>query len=218
MSSNDNNTENQEDDLLEVKGSNIVESEDLLIESSKNNILSKEYIKEHKFNKSTTFLRSLIKLPLSIWDNTDLYNCYISKSKIYLYFVFKKPFTDITKFNYFLDTIATNKYYVDYVSTNKYSIVKVFIPAEYLKDIDIFLSGKYSEMSSNYKETMLSLYMKYNKSTYEIIKKGLYPSNEDIKRLEAKLDAKLSNREVISICNEEDEFFNYEEFELKEDI
>lgn len=174
--------------------------------------------KEHKYNKSSTFLRGMLKLPLDIWNGTNFFNCYISEDRIYLYLVFKKPFDNLTKFNSCLSTIVTSKYYSDYVSTNYFSIIKVMIPFEFLKDVDTFLQGKYSEMSTTYKETILGLFIKYDKTTYDKIKRGLYPSNEDIKALEVKLNEKLPNREVISICDLDNEIFNHTKFGLKEDI
>ncbi len=161
----------------------------------------------HKFTKSSDFIRHLLGYSLSFWGS-DYYNCYIEPDERYIYIVFKKPFDNINKINNITEEFIVHTDYVSYISNENWLIFKFKIPVKFDKDFNFFLNGSYSKLSEDFKQTILSLFFRYNKNSYDTFKKIFYPTNEHIDKLERFLDCKLSVREVYDIPDLDEERFN----------
>lgn len=167
--------------------------------------ISREEI--HKFTKSSDFIRHLLGYSLSFWG-TDYYNTYIDPEEKYIYIVFKKPYDNPNKVNDISEELMVNTDFVSYISNENWLIFKFHVPLKYDKDFNFFLNGSYSKLSEDFKQAILSLFFRYNKSSYETFKKIFYPSNEHIDRLEKYLDCKLPVREVYDIPDLDQERFD----------
>lgn len=161
----------------------------------------------HKFTKSSDFIRHLLGYSLSFWG-TDYYNCYIDPEEKQVYIVFRKPFTNINKINDITEELVVHSDFISYVSNENWLVFKLHIPIKYDKDFNFFLKGSYSKLSEDFKQTILSLFFRYSKSSYETFKKIFYPSNEHIDKLEKFLDCKLPVREVYDIPDLDEERFD----------
>jgi hypothetical protein len=161
----------------------------------------------HKFTKSSDFIRHLLGYSLSFWG-TDYYNCYIEPDERCMYLVFRKPFDNINKINNITEELIVHTDFISYISNENWLIFKLHIPVKFEKDFNFFLSGSYSKVSEDFKQTILSLFFRYNRGSYDTFKKIFYPSNEHIDRLERYLDCKLPVREVYDIPDLDEERFN----------
>jgi len=167
-----------------------------------------------KLTKARLFVRAMLGYPLDFYGE-DFYNCYVGKSDNVMYLTFKKPLKDIQSFNKVLETLTTDEYYSGQKSITDWYIIKMNIPQQYVNDYYKFLDGKYSKMSEDYKENLLNMLLKYDRTkiVYKKIKECLYPTKEARKKLEEELGASLDvDAEVMSIPNLEIEIYRDEYF------
>tara|TARA_R110000868_G_scaffold79778_5_gene226872 strand:+ start:2715 stop:3308 length:594 start_codon:yes stop_codon:yes gene_type:complete len=178
----------------------------------------------NKVTKSNIFVRSMLGYAFDFYGE-NFHNCYIGgdTQKDVLYLTFKKPISDQTKFNKILETLSIDEYYIGYKTSEDWCIVKMYVPMHYLNDFNKFVNGKYSQMSEDFKENLLSILLRYDKTKtlFSRTKSCLYPTKEARKHLSESLGVVLDkDAEVASVPNMEveryrDEYFRKEDNESK---
>ena len=171
---------------------------------------------EYKPTKSLIYILPMLEHSYEFYGSS-FYNCYIDAVNDYIYLVFRKPFDNIF---YFTESIIIeNSNYQKVVTDNKiFKIYKFKIPTIYINDFNQFVKGKYSKMSSKYKQYLLSVYEK-NKYYYNDIKKTLYPTKMD--RITLMRDLEVTdlpggdNAEVTSVPNLKEEQYDNKRFFIK---
>lgn len=170
---------------------------------------------EYKPTKSLLFVLPMLGHNYYFYGDC-LYNVYIDPIKDYIYIVFKKP---LNNFYFFTETFITNFYLFDkFVLDNKlFKVARFRVSKNNVSDFNQFLSGKYSKMSSNYKQHLLMVYNETDEFDY--IKKVLYPSKMDRIELMRKLNVSFlpgeSNAEIEAIPNLKEENYDYKKFLIK---
>ena len=136
--------------------------------------------------------------------NTLLINCYLSKSHNSLYLEYR--FISGVMFN-LLDKFLREHDQLIRVINPDYStiIYEMEIPSHYLKDVKLFIEGKYSQFSDRMKKRILTFH-KYtqNGETYKI----LYKDTSRRKQLEFDYGVEISaDSELFDIPTLEDEYY-----------
>lgn len=178
----------------------------------------------NKITKSSIYVRSMLGYSFDFYGE-NYHNCYLGgdNQKDVLYLTFKKPIENPTKFNKILETLSMDEYYIGYKASENWCIVKMYVPLNYLNDFNRFLEGKYSQMSSDFKENLLNILLRYDrtKTLYNQVKLCLYPTKEARKSLGEALGVELAkDAEIASIPNMEveryrDEYFRRENNDSK---
>ena len=178
----------------------------------------------NKVTKSNIFVRSMLGYSFDFYGE-NFHNCYIGgdAQKDVLYLTFKKPILDQTKFNKILETLSIDEYFIGYKTSEDWCIVKMYVPMQYLNDFNKFVNGKYSQMSEDFKENLLSILLRYDKTKtlFSRTKACLYPTKEARKHLSEALGVTIDkDAEVASVPNMDieryrDEYFRKEDNESK---
>lgn len=178
----------------------------------------------NKITKSSIFVRSMLGYSFDFYSE-NFHNCYIGgdTQKDVLYLTFRKPILDPTKFNKMLEALSTDEYYIGYKTSEDWCIVKMYVPMQYLNDFNKFINGKYSQMSEDFKENLLSILLRYDKTKtlFSRTKACLYPTKESRKSLGEALGVTIDkDAEVASVPNMEveryrDEYFRKEDNDSK---
>jgi len=178
----------------------------------------------NKITKSSIFVRSMLGYSFDFYSE-NFHNCYIGgdTQKDVLYLTFRKPILDPTKFNKMLEALSTDEYYIGYKTSEEWCIVKMYVPMQYLNDFNKFINGKYSQMSEDFKENLLSILLRYDKTKtlFSRTKACLYPTKESRKSLGEALGVTIDkDAEVASVPNMEveryrDEYFRKEDNDSK---
>ena len=117
--------------------------------------------------------------------NNLLINCYLKKN-INPSIVLLYRFIPGTQFNLLDKYIKDHSYFLALTNPSYTTIAyELEIPSYYVKDVDVFLKGKYSELSSKLKQRILAFH-RYNQ--YGNMAKILYKNSEYRKQLEIELE------------------------------
>lgn len=178
----------------------------------------------NKITKSSIFVRSMLGYSFDFYGE-DFHNCYLGgeNQKDVLYLTFKKPLKDLLKFQKVLESLSMDEYYIGHKQSENWYIIKMFIPMQYITDFNKFLEGRYSHLSEEFKENLLSILLRYDrtKTLFSRTKACLYPTKDARKRLEEALGVTLDkDAEVASVPNMEveryrDEYFRQEDNDSK---
>lgn len=162
--------------------------------------------------KSTTFVRHMLRYPLSTWSDTGYVNTYIDITDESMFIILDRFNNNKINFNSLVESLTYNHHFIDFVETDNFYIFKLHIPNEFKDDFYLFLDGDYSKTSEEYKQLILGLYYTYNKSIYQILNKTFYPKNSDIEELESRIGQKLYKKEITSSPTLKVETFNINNF------
>jgi len=161
-----------------------------------------------RLNKSSLFLLPMLggtrrlfmydKLFVNAFINVDQYERCIGL--LYRFSgdtVFLKFEQALKKFRNFKDTFDPSPYFVMFVFD---------VPADYLQDYELFIKGKYSKLSPNYKSKILEF---HGFTIHGQMAQILFQDENRRLRLQEELDAEIEpGSELLSIINIEEETFN----------
>lgn len=182
-----------------------------------------ELVKERKpiFNKSTTFVRSMLGYSPLFFGNM-YYNTYITANPDKMFVTFLKLGKDAgendvdrytKQYPYIFKTLREHFDYVKEESTDKFDIFIFNIPSNYREDFYLFLEGAYSKMSIFYKEELLALHSPIP-DAYEKIKGILYPAVHHKEYLAKKLDVDIDMiKEIFSRIDYSEEMYDITKLE-----
>ena len=167
---------------------------------------------ENKITKSSFYVRSMLEYSFDFYG-VDYHNCYVGgdNNKDVLYLTFRKPLKNTDQFYRVLNALSIDKYFISYKESENWYIIKMYIPMQYLSDYYKFLDGKYSLLSEDFKDNLLTLLLKYDKTKlfFNKVKAALYPNKELRKKLEDLLNVTLEiDAEIASVPNIEIERYN----------
>ena len=161
-----------------------------------------------RLNKSSLFLLPMLggtrrlfmydKLFMNAFINVDQYNNCIGL--LYRFSgdtVFLKFEQALKKFRSFKDTFDPSPYFVMFVFD---------VPVSYMEDYQLFIEGKYSKFSPNYKSKILEF---HGFSIHGQMAQILFQDENRRLRLQQELDAKIEpGSELLSIIDIKEETFN----------
>ena len=128
---------------------------------------------------------SIFILPMCNLNYKRLPNNFINaylKDKDVIVLIFDKHNKDISDFSYFIDALKTNEYYITFMEDDYEYSFFLKIDKGNLQTLNLFLEGKYSKFSEEYKKYLCKLYGKKTiQDSYKVMEYNiLYP--QDFKR------------------------------------
>lgn len=166
---------------------------------------------EIALTKSTTFIRPMLGYDVLFYGDTHC-NCYLNLNGVNEGFnlVFNKE--RLKLYDYIIKEFSKHPLLRNTYDLKDYMIFEFDIPDQYIEDFYLFIDGKYSKMSDDYKEEILALHMS-NPKIYEKLEVILYPSKKDIKKLAEFLDVELpKDAEVFDKIDLKKELFDLDNF------
>ena len=169
--------------------------------NSKNKIMSKFEKNKYNLNKTSIFILPITgKKAPDI--SSDYYNSYLNKELIEMYIVIDSEDDPV---------INTDNFYIPIKKEDKigkWTILTVDVPSERYRDVQLFMKGKYSKMSLEYKHHLIYIYSPWKKS-FNRLYTILFPQPIDRERLSKFFDVQLDpDSEVHDIPIPEEEIFN----------
>lgn len=154
-----------------------------------------EKVDKTKWNKSVYFILPMIGISSNY---RNLINCYLGDSK-YPKYNYNKILVELKfKDNY----ILKNEYLTEYYETEKNTVIYVFdVPDKFEKDFFLFLTGKYSKFSDNYKKHILS-FIQIRPVQNSYVYKILYKTTDLKLKVEESIGQELpDDAEICSIAD-----------------
>jgi hypothetical protein len=161
--------------------------------------------------KSTTFIRPMLGYDVLFFGDTQC-NCYINLNDEKETFVLVFEKNKLRLYEYIPEELSKHPLLKNKYDFPKYLIFEFYVPDNYINDFYLYIDGKYSKMSDDYKEEILALHMS-NPNIYKKLEIILYPSEKDIKRLAEFLDVELpKDAEVFDKIDLHQELFDINKF------
>lgn len=138
-------------------------------------------------NKTSTFLAPLLNMTkLQLRYDTYFVSAFLHSDLRHICLLYR--FTGTNLYNEFEVSILNEKQYERHFNHDPYHVMYLFrIPDHFRKDIEFFLSGKYSQFSSNLKDLITNFYGK-DTIVYQVIHKDRTLKEIIEKDLDVKLD------------------------------
>jgi hypothetical protein len=173
----------------------------------------REKKKEDKKTKSTVFIRCMLGYNPTFYGQC-FSDTYITIEPNMIVLVFNKANTqrelDISTKVY--DILKENSNFIEYSDTSFYDIFKFKVPDKYKADFELYIDGKYSKMSNEYKTALLNLYTQFSEirtDLYHI----LYPTERERRLLERRLAVRLpEDAEIFSSIEFREEIYDEDNF------
>lgn len=122
-------------------------------------------------SKTTTFLLPLLgKSKKQLKYNSYFINAYLSKDLTHLYLLYR--FTGSIHYKEFEQYMITDPLCVEHIEYDPYHVIYSFkIPKEFKLDVECFLQGKYSKLSTTLRERIKKFYVEDAPLILGVIKK-----------------------------------------------
>lgn len=172
-------------------------------------------VENRKYSKATSFILPMIGHPLSYFK--ALVHCYIAD--------FEQEDNDLNFNKIFIltlennDQLIYNHYFLKNYRTKNNGYMYVFdVPVVFVENYQLFLDGKYSHFTTEYKDFLVSKITRKDVMT-SVIYKVLYRTADARKQVEDRVGQKLPlDAEVLSALNFAEETYGFSEIEQAEKL
>lgn len=140
------------------------------------NLIAPQEFTSKSYTLAHSFIRPMMGYPTQYYG-PKYCNTYIDPLNELIHIVFKRPLKeDFTQYYYTLESLMNDVHYKEAIDTEEFLVLIFNVPEDCRRDFQLFIDGKYSQMSTDYKEHILSTYVQDQK-LYQWVMIALYPKD-----------------------------------------